>query len=66
MSGFECWGRQWFALLVSGDLVPLGDHGDFDAADATAQSLGLETVWLADAETVTRWREIIDQVWRCA
>ena len=66
MSDFEIWERQWFALLVTGDLFPLGDHGDYEAADATARNLGCEFVWLADAETVTQWREVIDQVWRCA
>ena len=36
MSAFECWDRQWFALLVTGDLFPLGDHGDYEAADDPA------------------------------
>jgi len=62
MSAFQCWDRQWFALLVTGDLFPLGDHGDFEAADATARNLGCEFVWLADAETVTQWAEVIRQV----
>ena len=59
MGVFEAWDRQWFALCSSGDLVPLGDHGDYEAADATANDLGLETIWLTDAETVTQWQETI-------
>ena len=54
------WERQWFALVATGDLFPLGDHGDFETAEQSAKNLGLEVVWLADAETVTRWQEEID------
>ena len=65
-NSFESWDRQWFALLNNGDLFPLGDHGDFEAADATARDLGCEAIWIADAKTVTQWRKVIEQVWRCA
>ena len=63
-NSFESWDRQWFALLVTGDLFPLGDHGDFEAADATACNLGCEFVWLANAQTVAQWQEVIGQVLR--
>ena len=53
----QTWERQWFALLACGNLAPLGDHGDYEAAEATASDLGLEVIWLADADTITQWQK---------
>jgi len=53
----QAWERQWFALLACGNLAPLGDHGDYEAAEATASDLGLEVIWLADADTITQWQK---------
>ena len=41
----QTWERQWFALLACGNLAPLGDHGDYEAAEAP-QALMLEVIWL--------------------
>ena len=40
----------WFALNEDGLLYNLGDHGDYDAAMDTADSLGLDAVWLFDEQ----------------
>lgn len=40
----------WFALDNDGTLYNLGDHGDYDAAMDTADSLGLDAVWLFDEQ----------------
>jgi len=52
---------MYYALQNNGDLFILGDHGDIEAADDTANDLGLEVVWLADQETVEQWRAVIDR-----
>jgi hypothetical protein len=36
----------YFALNNDGLLYNLGDHGDFEAADCTAQDMQLDAVWL--------------------
>jgi len=40
-------------------LHPLGDCGDFDAAEEIANDLGLDAIWIADAETVKQWADTI-------
>jgi len=47
---------MYYALQSNGDLFILGDHGDIEAAEETAQDIGLEVVWLADQETIEQWR----------
>ena len=54
--------RQWFALSSSGDLLSLGDCGDFDAAEEIANDLEIETIWIADAETARQWQDTIAKV----
>ncbi len=51
--------RQWFALSCLGNLHPLGDCGDFDAASEIADDLGLDAIWIADANTVMQWSQTI-------
>jgi hypothetical protein len=36
----------YFALNADGLLYNLGDHGDYEAADCTAQDMQLDAVWL--------------------
>ena len=36
----------YFALNNDGLLYNLGDHGDFEAANCTAQDMQLDPVWL--------------------
>ena len=38
--------RMWFAVLEDGTLVNLGDHGDYEAAYATATDLGYNIIEL--------------------
>jgi len=59
-TGFESAERQWFALCADGNLAPLGDHGDYEAADDTARDLGLEVVWLIDGPGATQWAHVIN------
>ncbi len=55
----ESWERTWFALCSDGSLAIVGDHGDFEAADATASDLGLDVVWLLRGEDAAQWAETI-------
>ena len=59
MTNYESKDRQWFALSCLGNLHPLGDCGDFDAAEEIANDLGLDAIWIADAETVKQWADTI-------
>ena len=52
---------MYYALQSNGDLFILGDHGDIESAEETAQDVGLEVVWLADQETIEQWRAMIDR-----
>lgn len=36
----------YFALNNDGLLYNLGDHGDYEAADCTAQDMQLDAIWL--------------------
>ena len=36
----------YFALASDGLFYNLGDHGDFEAANDTAENLKIETIWL--------------------
>jgi hypothetical protein len=56
---YESKDRQWFALSCLGNLVALGDCGDFDAASEIADDLGLDAIWIADVDTVTQWSKTI-------
>jgi len=57
---YEEWNRQWFALCTDGLLVALGDHGDHEAAEFTSRDLGLDVIWLIDAEQAEQWQTIIE------
>lgn len=47
----------YFCLASDGLLYNLGDHGDFDAAEDTAQSIGLDVIWLFGELTAHSWRD---------
>ena len=36
----------YFALNNDGLLYNLGDHGDFESADSTAQDMQLDAIWI--------------------
>jgi len=57
MGSFE---RTWFALGTDGYLVVLGDHGDYEAADATADDLGIAVVWLMCGNDAAQWADVIN------
>ncbi len=52
--------RTWFALLWDGTLAILGDHGDYEAADATASDLGYDVVWLVCGANAAQWADTIN------
>ncbi len=57
MKSFE---RTWFALCSNGALAVLGDHGDYEAASATADDLGMEVVWLVCGDDAAQWADAIN------
>jgi len=53
----------YFALSPDGLLCNLGDHGDFEAADATASDLKIDAIWLLDEFEAQNWASFIqDQI----
>lgn len=53
----------YFALNPDGLLCNLGDHGDFDAADETANDLKIDAIWILDEFEAQNWATFIqDQI----
>lgn len=53
---------EFFYCLASDGLIySLGNHGDIEAADATAESLGIEVIWLFGEETANSWKHHLDE-----
>jgi hypothetical protein len=57
---YEDFSRMWFALCADGTLSVLGDHGDYAAADATAEDLGLDVIWLVCGNDAAQWADTIN------
>ena len=51
--------QMYFCLDQRGELWILGEHGDFEAAEDTAKSMGLDPFWIADEETANQWRRTL-------
>lgn len=47
---------NYYCLADDGRIWKLGNHGDIEAADNTAASLGLNAIWIIDEETADQWR----------
>jgi|TARA_R100000426_G_scaffold46692_1_gene34982 hypothetical protein len=51
---------MWFALCADGTLSVLGDHGDYESADKTAEDLGLDVIWLIPGDDAAQWADTIN------
>ena len=51
----------YFALNNDGLLYNLGDHGDFESADCTAQDMQIDPVWIFDSFDAQSMVEFITQ-----
>jgi hypothetical protein len=51
----------YFALNNDGLLYNLGDHGDFESADCTANDMQLDAVWLINQYDAESMAEFITQ-----
>jgi hypothetical protein len=53
----------YFALNNDGLLYNLGDHGDYEAADYTAQDMNIDPIWIiAEAEARSMKDFLIEQL----
>jgi hypothetical protein len=53
----------YFALNNDGLLYNLGDHGDYEAADYTAQDMNIDPIWIiAEAEARSMRDFLIEQL----
>jgi len=51
--------ETYFCLASDGLIYNLGDHGDYEAADATAESLNLEVIWMLGEDTARSWMDTL-------
>lgn len=51
--------EDFFCLAADGLIYFLGNHGDIEAADDTAESLNLEVIWMFGKDTAQNWAETI-------
>ena len=51
----------YFCLASDGLIYNLGDHGDYEAAEDTAKSLGLEVVWMFGEDTARNWMDTLSR-----
>lgn len=47
---------DYYCLADDGRIWKLGNHGDIEAADDTAASLGLNAIWIIDEKAADQWR----------
>ena len=47
--------EMYYCLASDGEIYILGDHGDYEAAEATAESIGLSVVWMFGEDTARSW-----------
>jgi len=59
MNWYEERCRMYFAVLKDGNLFYLGDHGDKEAAEATADDQCLDWVLVVDGKDALIWRATI-------
>ena len=52
--------EMYFCLAADGLLYILGNHGDYEAAEATAESLGLDIIWLFGEDSARSWRDTLN------
>ncbi len=57
MQKFE---RIWFALCSDGTLAVVGDHGDYEAAEAAAENLRYDVIWLVRGVDAAQWADTIN------
>ena len=53
--------EKFYCVSMDGDLYALGNHGDWEAAEDTAQNLGLSPVWVFGEETFSNWRNFLNE-----
>ena len=56
MSFYKNNSDDYFCVGVDGNLWILGNHGDYEAAEDTAKSLGIDAVWMFGRKTAEQWK----------
>lgn len=52
--------EMYFCLAADGLIYILGNHGDYEAAEETAQSLGLDVIWMFGEDSARSWRDTLN------
>lgn len=52
---------NYFCLSGDGNIYFLGNHGDWEAAEDTAQNLGYNPIWVFGEESAKDWANTLDQ-----
>jgi len=50
----------YFALCSDGKVHALGRHDDYEPANAAAESLGFDVIWLIPASEAVQWADTIN------
>ena len=51
--------EMFYCLASDGLLWVLGNHGDWEAAEDTAHSIGLEPIWVFGEQAANQWRAVL-------
>lgn len=51
---------NYYCLADDGELWILGDHGDIEAAQATAEDMGLQAICIIGEKTAAQWRATLE------
>lgn len=54
-------GLPWFAVGDDGELYNVGPCDDIEAAESSAERLGVVAIWLIDPKTARNWSHLIDR-----
>jgi len=52
--------QNYYCLADDGRLYALGNHGDYEAAEDTAKSLGWNVVWLFGEDSRDDWADCLN------
>ena len=61
MASFSYDADDYFCIGADGRLWILGNHGDYQAAEDTANSLNVDVIWMITKSTATDWRDSLLQ-----
>jgi hypothetical protein len=53
--------EKFFCLAYNGDLVDIGYHDCWEEANARAEELGYDPIWVIGEQSANQWRSVLNQ-----